>query len=442
MIRLSPLFLAVSLIGCTATEMSPPLTPPPMMEEEEPVHTTTSYLRDIQPLIERSCLGCHTAGGAAPLAMDRPEDVIALAPAILGAVSSGRMPPFYASADCNSYEHDPRLSAAERALLEKWVGEKAPLGDPAEARHADEPIAPPVVRADRLMDLGGDFDVRAMDGRADNYRCFVMDPQIETDMMVTGYEVVPDNRPLVHHVLAYLVAPAQLGDLEANDAADEGPGYECFSGGIGVQGAVANQIAGWIPGGSAQRLPENTGLEIAAGSKIVIQIHYNLLALAPDASPMDNTQLALELAPAGSVETARILPILKRNLDIEAFDANSTQMVETPLPNAAGTTLFRLTGHMHMLGKQVKLEALHADGSSTCLLDIPAWDFQWQREYSLVTPFTVARGDRLRLTCVYDNSASNQPVVNGAQQQPRDVAWGESSLDEMCMTYLVFRPGR
>ncbi len=102
--------------------------------------------------------------------------------------------------------------------------------------------------------------------------------------------------------------------------------------------------------------------------------------------------------------------------------------------------MYRLTGHMHMLGKQVRLEVVHTDGSSTCLLDIPNWDFQWQREYSLVTPYRVAAGDRLKITCVYDNSAAHQPVVNGTQQTPRDVTWGESSLDEMCMTYMTFTP--
>jgi hypothetical protein len=41
------------------------------------------------------------------------------------------------------------------------------------------------------------------------------------------------------------------------------------------------------------------------------------------------------------------------------------------------------------------------------------------------------------MTCVYDNSAAHQPVVNGVQQAPRDVAWGEGTLDEMCLTYAV-----
>lgn len=400
------------------------------------VEVTTSYLRDVQPIVERSCVACHVAGGVAPFSFEDPEAVRALAPAMLGAIEGGRMPPFLASADCNTYAHDPRLSADEVALFATWVSEGAPLGDPAEARHA-EPIAPPTIARDVVMDIGGDFDATLM-GQSDNYRCFVMDPGASEDFMVSGYEVIPGNRAIVHHVLAYLVEPAQVPDLEAMDAAEPGLGYECFSGGVGISGAVQSQVAGWVPGGGAVRLPEGTGLEVAAGSKIVIQVHYNLL-VGEGTSTLDRTQLALQTAPAGSLVAARILPALKRNLDIRAGDAESVQQVEIPLPNLRSeTTLYRFTGHMHLLGKQVRLEAMHRDGTSTCLLDIPRWDFQWQRDYSLAQPFTLSPGDKLKLTCVYDNSAENQPVVDGAQLTPRDVQWGESSLDEMCMTYIFF----
>ncbi len=121
--------------------------------------TATSYHRDIQPLLERSCTGCHKAGGIAPLAFDTPALAQSYATSMLMAIASKRMPPFYASADCNSYQHDPRLSADETALMKAWVDEGAPLGNPADARHAQLPPAI-VVRPDVTMSIGADFDVR------------------------------------------------------------------------------------------------------------------------------------------------------------------------------------------------------------------------------------------------------------------------------------------
>ena len=101
-------------------------------------------------------------------------------------------------------------------------------------------------------------------------------------------------------------------------------------------------------------------------------------------------------------------------------------------------TLGSVTGHMHLLGKRLKVEVVRADGAEECALELPEWDFEWQQAYQLPDDdrITLAPGDGLRLSCTYDNSAENQPVVNGEQQEPRDVTWGEGSLDEMCLTYL------
>ena len=78
------------------------------------------------------------------------------------------------------------------------------------------------------------------------------------------------------------------------------------------------------------------------------------------------------------------------------------------------------------------------DGTEECLLDIPDWDFQWQLQYFLEpgTYAVVEPGESVRLECTYDNSAANQPVVDGVQQEPRNVQWGEGTFDEMCLMYL------
>ena len=72
-----------------------------------------------------------------------------------------------------------------------------------------------------------------------------------------------------------------------------------------------------------------------------------------------------------------------------------------------------------------------------CVLDIPKWDFAWQELFVLAEPVTIQPGDRVRLNCDFDNSMANQPVVNGEQLTPRDVEWGEGTLDEMCYASLT-----
>jgi hypothetical protein len=120
--------LALLVAACGAPGTSP--------ADGGTVATTTSYLRDIQPLVERSCESCHRTGGVAPFPLETPEQALPMAGAMWNAIKGARMPPFYASADCTSYQDDERLSAAEKATFEAWVNEGAPLGDKAEEKHA------------------------------------------------------------------------------------------------------------------------------------------------------------------------------------------------------------------------------------------------------------------------------------------------------------------
>ena len=99
-----------------------------------------------------------------------------------------------------------------------------------------------------------------------------------------------------------------------------------------------------------------------------------------------------------------------------------------------------LTPHMHLLGKSIDVSFEPAAGAAPeCLVDVPAWDFHWQQQYSFAPGAVVEakKGDEIRVRCTYDNSVANQPIVDGQQRVPEAVRWGEGTLDEMCLAYLV-----
>jgi hypothetical protein len=66
------------------------------------------------------------------------------------------------------------------------------------------------------------------------------------------------------------------------------------------------------------------------------------------------------------------------------------------------------------------------------LLDIPRWDFHWQGEYWFAEPIALRQGDRVRISCVYDN-AEAIPGPDGRPLEPRYLTWGEGTTDEMCL---------
>jgi hypothetical protein len=92
--------------------------------------------------------------------------------------------------------------------------------------------------------------------------------------------------------------------------------------------------------------------------------------------------------------------------------------------------------HMHYLGVAGNMTLLREDGTEECVIDVPRWDFDWQRAYEFVEPITVNPLDSLRLSCRFDNSASNQPILDGEKIMPQDVNWGDNTTDEMCLGFF------
>ena len=58
---------------------------------------------------------------------------------------------------------------------------------------------------------------------------------------------------------------------------------------------------------------------------------------------------------------------------------------------------------------------------------------QQQIAYRMTEAVAFAPDDRLSISCEWDNSAENQPIIDGAVRAPQDVAWGEGTFDEMCL---------
>ena len=80
----------------------------------------------------------------------------------------------------------------------------------------------------------------------------------------------------------------------------------------------------------------------------------------------------------------------------------------------------------------MKFELLRPDGRREVLLSVPRYDFNWQRNYRLVTPRQVPAGSWLLVTGGYDNSARN-PANPDPQ---KTVRWGDQSFEEMFIGFL------
>lgn len=429
------LALIVLLAGCGS-----PLGPPP-------ANVPPTWNKDIQPIVASRCAGCHVAGGIAPMAFVSYADGFKWKDAMRAAVEARRMPPYLAGPGCTEYLDDQRLTDTEIAAFGKWVDSGAKEGSAAEVQQRVDVPGAGLTRVDLTLKMAEAFTPTKT---PDEYRCFVIDWPKTTNSYAVGMQVVPGNARVVHHVIAFIIPPEQVASVQALDDKEAGPGYTCF-GGPGSSGSPS-WLGAWAPGGKGAMYPTDTGLEVKAGSKIVLQVHYNVAA-APVGERADLTRI--EVATADSVRRKAVLflwanPdwIRKQTMGIPAFAKDTKHsFAYDPTPymglltgGTIGSNLaFRIYSanlHQHLLGSTSRLEILHDNAPTECLLDIPRWDFHWQRSYGLKTTKVFRPGDRLNVECHWDNSADAQPVIDGVKAMPRDVNWGEGTGSEMCLGVL------
>jgi Copper type II ascorbate-dependent monooxygenase, C-terminal domain len=315
-------------------------------------------------------------------------------------------------------------------------------------------------------------------GGTDEYRCFLIDPALTRTAFLTGSQFLPQNSDIVHHAIFFRIDPADADAAHTLDASTPGQGWTCF-GNAGV-GRGAGWVAAWAPGANETLLDPGLGYSMPPGSQLVMQVHYNLLAtkgkpggtdqsgirlrLTDDVAKMTPLQTLLVAAPvelpcaAGESgplcdRSAAVADVVHRfgndagetvtQLNALCNKGNppvpgTTQHCDRKLPQ--GGTIYALAGHMHLLGRSIKVELNPDTPAARTLLDIPVYNFDDQAARPLAKAVTVKPGDTLRVTCTHDASLRKrlpelQPLA------PRYVVWGDGTSDEMCLGLVIMARG-
>lgn len=427
------LVLVGSWLGCG------PVTDPKTQQTAE-----LTYYRDIKPIMDAKCANCHTQDNIGPMPLDSYEMAHKFRDFSKLQIEQNKMPPWKGNDQCNEYTNNIALTAEERQKLLRWIEIGSPQGDPK-----DTPPTQTKSSGLEKADLTLTLPVAYVPTKTpDDYRCFVVDwPQTSTTY-ITGYHVKAGNRKIAHHLIAYVVAPKDVPKLLDLDNKEEGPGYTCFGG----PKVNAGWVGAWAPGGGAQLYPKGTGIKIEPGSKIVLQMHYNVLQSNPEP---DQSKIEFQLADKVEKE-GLLVPYSNllggwngKGMEIPAgqsdvkheFKADIVSLLKArSAPKLESITIHSATLHLHLLGKSAKLYVKRSDAKEDCMLDIPKWDFNWQYMYDLKTPITLKAGDELGIVCHWDNSPENQPIIDGKRVIPGNVYWGDGTRDEMCLgvVYLTY----
>jgi hypothetical protein len=299
----------------------------------------------------------------------------------------------------------------------------------------------------------------------------LLNPHLKRNSYVISDQFFPGSAE-DHHAGLFLLPPALVA--EARKANVGGKGWSCF-GEAGLPNEPINQIGStpfltvWAPGHGVDDVPRGTGIEIPAGSMVIMQVHYNLLVgdkpvtntIVVKTVPMSTPLLPLKLdlsfaAPDLPCPTGVTGPLCDRAASlahqgqefgptaitfVNAIEAACGRNPSNPPAGATTSCTFpvsssgyivRAQAHMHLLGQSFKLVLNPGTPRAQTVLNVPNYNFHYQKAYNLAKPVRVTAGEPLQVTCTYDPTLAQElPILRKAPAH--FVTWGDGSTDEMCL---------
>lgn len=378
---------------------------------QAPSARQVTFTKDVAPILQKSCQGCHRPGSIGPMPLLSYEDARPWARSMKDRVSRRQMPPWHVdrTVGIRKFKDDPSLTDDQVRTIVDWVDAGAPRGNPADmppARTFDDSDRWHIGKPDLIVSMPKDFTVKPE--QADWWGNFYADSGLTEDRYIKAVEAKPSPGAarVVHHAVQTLVY-------------DEG----ADPGGVLVEYAV---------GKNGDVFPDGAGKLMKAGAKVRFNMHYHAIG-----QPVtDRTSVGIVFYPRGYTPKHVIRTILSPNqddLDIPAgaSDVRSDAYYKMERP----AHLIGFMPHMHNRGKKQCLEAIYPD-MHVEQLNCVNYDFNWQIVYNYAddaAPLLPA-GTIMHVISWHDNSAANK-----YNPDPRNwVGFGNRTTDDMSRHWLTF----
>ncbi len=428
--------LIASLLAGTIAVAAETGTPPPV-----------TFNKDVLPVLQKNCQGCHRPGQIAPMSFLTYESARPWAKAMKAAVLSKQMPPWGADPGVGHFTNDRSLKQSELDIIAKWADSGAPQGDPKDAPAPIQwstdgwQIKPDVVVQGPRLDVPASGIIE--------WKWVVIPSPFKEDTWVNSIEIRPSNVAVTHHTClalgphkpetVYGKVIWQNKPRDANgDEIDQRKGRAGSAVGVPKGPApppdtVAGVLAGtngieecYEPGRPpADYRPYHAAKLIPAGTDIAINYHFT-----PIGTPVTGANIAIGFTLAKEPPQFRYLalsasaPQDHARFAIPPNDPNW----ESPPADVEFTrdvTLVGLMPHMHLRGKQMSFELTYPDGRKEMVLNVPHYDFNWQIWYD--TWVKIPKGTKMHVVAHFDNSANNKFNPN----PNKTVYYGDMTWDEM-----------
>jgi peroxiredoxin len=364
-----------------------------------------SFCKDVAPIVYKHCYECHRTGDIGPFDIADFDEVKGWADMIGEVVSNRRMPPWHASEGHVPLRNQRSMRPEELEIIQRWIAAGAPYGN-----KTDLPVRPSL-RQGWLMSKEPDLVVSMRnkpysipaDGTVD-YQYFVVDPNITEDKWVNAAQVIPGNAGIVHHAIVFIRPP-------------DGEKFQGIS-----------WLTAFVPGQRPTAFPEGLARRIPAGSKFVFQMHYTPNGI----EQTDLTKIGMTFVDPSTLthEVSTIIGI-DQSFEIAPNEPNHVVSREVRLPSKE-SILLAVSPHMHLRGKSFQLRSKGQDRTTSILLNVPQYDFNWQHTYEFESPLNTSQLGALEFEVVFDNSTNN-PFNPDPDEY---VMWGDQTWEEMAVAFF------
>ena len=385
--------------------------------------TSVTFNKDVLPILQKNCQGCHRPGEVAPMSLLTYTDARPWAKAIKSAVVTQKMPPWFADPRYGHFANDRTLSQAQIDTLVSWADNGSPEGD---AKDRPAPLTFPDgwnIKPDMVIEMPIEFHIAAKG--TINYQNILVKGNFTEDTWVVAAEMRAGNPKVVHHMRAIVRPPGSKWMANAVP----GVAYETGSSEMGGAQEGSDLLGKYNPGLGAQSFDvDDSAKFIPKGSDIVFNIHYTAVG-TPET---DRSKVGLVFARHPPRKRYWMSPGTPAafNLAIPAGDSNAEVVSEVTV-GIDDAKLVYIQPHMHLRGKDYELRLIYPTGESETIFK-GKWNFDWQVGYQLAKPIVLPKGTRILAVAHYDNSANNKFNPDPTKL----VLWGDQNWDEMQSGFL------
>ena len=461
----------------------------PVASAENTAEGVPTFTKDVAPILFDNCAVCHRPNQVAPMSLLSYQDTRPWSRAIKEKVVTREMPPWHADPRFGEFRNERGLTQAEIDTIVAWVDGGAPKGPDADMpglpTFSDGWVHPTGADPDEVLVMPVEFKIPAA-GELPNFSLYSKVPYAE-DRFLEAIQLRPSNLAVVHHSGAHIrdlpagtvlgrgfaypggpmveagavVATSDLTDeqirmlsldaeeLENTQQLSEEARRARAADEVFAVGGTSKMVS-YVPGRGFEQFWPGAGKRVRAGKYLSWGLHYTStgkpetdreqLGLWFQKVPAHHEVLTQRVGQTHVVEGAELVVT-------QTAGGRASRAIIPVIPPHAGDwaitgitaftddiTLYAMSPHMHLRGKDLTYVVSYPDGTEEILLSVPEYDFNWQLHYELKEPKKIPAGSTIKSVGHFDNSLKNR--YNPAPD--KEVYWAEQSWDEMYNGFMEY----